>query len=130
GRMLVRDGRRRDGDIRLCIHARAGSDRDRTYASASRPFARAHHFQVHVRQNKWRVTMRALGELPMGNRRHSRLFGVALGFTMALAAAGTGCESSSDDDVFDRDDGSLQGELVTYIADNHETGVSQTLYGI
>jgi len=73
--------------------------------------------------------MRALGNLPMGSRRHPVLSGVALGFTFALLAAGSGCEGTNGD-VFERDDGSLEGELVIFQADNFETGVQTKQYGV
>ena len=68
--------------------------------------------------------MIALGDLPKGNRRHPVVWGVALGFTLTVLAAGTGCENTGDDDAFDQIDGSLQGELVMYIADDHDRGTS------
>jgi hypothetical protein len=74
--------------------------------------------------------MRALGNIPMGSRRHPVLSGVALGFTFALLAAAAGCESGTDDDVFERGDGTLQGELVIFVADNFETGVQTKSYGV
>ena len=74
--------------------------------------------------------MIALGDLPEGNRRHPVLCGVALGFTLAALAAGTGCENTGDDDAFDQSDGSLQGELAMYTADDHDRGTSSTYYAI
>ena len=74
--------------------------------------------------------MIALGDLPKGNRRHPVLCGVALGFTLTALAAGTGCENTGDDDAFDQSDGSLQGELVMYTADDHDRGTSSTSYAI
>jgi hypothetical protein len=55
---------------------------------------------------------------------------VALALAVACLTAGTGCESSAPEDSFELVDGSLQGELAIYIADDLENGVQRKEYAI
>jgi hypothetical protein len=52
-----------------------------------------------------------------------------LGLTVGLLVAGAACEGG-DPEVFEQADGSLQGELAIYIADDFERGVQTKQYAI
>jgi MYXO-CTERM domain-containing protein len=67
------------------------------------------------------------------NRRNFRLPrapGLALSFALGTLAAIGGGACQGDEEVFDPGDGTLQGELATYIADDFEQGVQTTKYAI
>jgi MYXO-CTERM domain-containing protein len=69
----------------------------------------------------------------MSNRPHAGFRGApALVAALALGwlAAGSGCDSAQDNDIFEPGDGSLQGELAVYVADDFERGVQTTKYAI
>jgi hypothetical protein len=54
----------------------------------------------------------------------------ALSLAVASLITGTACESGTPEDEFTLADGSLQGELAIYIADDPETGVHMKYYAI
>jgi MYXO-CTERM domain-containing protein len=53
---------------------------------------------------------------------------LAIGFGSLVAV--TGCESGGDEDALEQADGSLQGELAIYIADDLERGVQTKQYAV